>query len=41
LGPRFATLLDARRIAAATVIGVDLIGSWKIKHIVHFEKIQG
>lgn len=31
---------DARHIAVATVVGVNLLVSWNFKHIVHFEKIQ-
>lgn len=31
---------DARHIAVASVVGVDLLVSWNFKHIVHFEKIQ-
>jgi len=39
VGP--ASLLDAEHIASATVAAVDLIVSWNLKHIVHFEKIRG
>jgi len=31
---------DARHIAIATVLGVDLVVSWNFRHIVHFDKIQ-
>ena len=39
LGP--ASEADALHVAAATVLGVDLLVSWNYKHIVHFEKIRG
>ncbi len=32
---------DARHIAVATIMGVDIVVSWNFKHIVHFEKIMG
>lgn len=32
---------DALHIAAASVVGADIIISWNFKHIVQFEKIKG
>jgi hypothetical protein len=32
---------DARHIAVATIMDVDIVVSWNFKHIVHFEKIMG
>ena len=32
---------DARHIAVATVMDVDIVVSWNFKHIVHYEKIMG
>lgn len=32
---------DALHVAAATVLGVDLIVSWNFKHIVQYAKIRG
>ncbi len=31
---------DARHIALATIVGVDVLVSWNFKHVVHFEKIR-
>lgn len=39
VGPACAD--DARHIAVATIVGVDIIVSWNFKHIVHYEKILG
>ena len=39
VGP--SCLNDARHIAVATIVGVDMIASWNFKHIVHYEKIMG
>jgi hypothetical protein len=32
---------DARHIAVATIMEVDIVVSWNFKHIVHYEKIMG
>jgi hypothetical protein len=39
VGPASAD--DARHIAVATIMGVDMVVSWNFKHIVHYEKIMG
>lgn len=39
VGP--ACVDDARHIAVATIMDVDIVVSWNFKHIVHFEKIMG
>lgn len=39
VGP--ACVDDARHIAVATIMNVDIIVSWNFKHIVHYEKIMG
>ena len=39
VGP--ASFDDARHIAVATIMEVDLVVSWNFKHIVHYEKIMG
>jgi hypothetical protein len=39
VGP--ACVNDARHIAVATIMDVDIVVSWNFKHIVHFEKIMG
>lgn len=31
---------DAAHVAAATVVGAELIVSWNFRHIVHFDKIR-
>ena len=32
---------DAMHVAAATVANCDIIVSWNLKHIVHYDKIRG
>jgi hypothetical protein len=39
VGP--SCLNDARHIAIATVMDVDIMASWNFKHIVRFAKIMG
>ena len=36
-----ASVDDARHIAVATIMEVDIVVSWNFKHIVHYEKIMG
>lgn len=36
-----ASRADAEHVAAASVAQADMIVSWNLKHIVHFDKIRG
>jgi len=36
-----ASKADALHVAAATVLGADMIVSWNFKHIVNFQRIRG